>query len=350
MKRFLKITGIVLLIILILIIILVSVGYFYVRGKLNKINYVKLDETKLGVTTEAEENLQEYRNIVLLGIDDRFQSTNTLETHDSKTDCIIIASINENTNEVKLTSVYRDTFVEIEGYGLTNVNFAYNYGGPELTIATLNKNLDLNIKEFVAVNFNAVAALVNSVDGIELEITDEEVSYMNDYIKVLKEESGMETDKIKSAGVQHIDGVQAVAYSRIRYTAGGDNKRTERMRTVLVKTFEKLKTKSIAELNNIADDLLPRVYTNINSNEIFSMIPEITKFNVSSNIGWPYTMDSIQFADGLWHSVPLNLDENVELLHRNVFKEDDYIVNNVIKSISNRVKEVYDNEKATSGE
>lgn len=350
MKKFFKIAGIALLIILVLVIIVVIIVFLYIKGKLNKINYVEIDEEKLNISETAEGNLEEYRNIVLLGLDNRIQDDNiTYDNEGSRTDCIIIASINKETNDVKLISVYRDTFVDIDGYGLDNINNAYTYGGPELTIATLNKNFDLNIKEFVAVNFTAVAEMVDSVGGVEIDITSEELKYINDYINGLGKDSGLSSENINKSGLQTLNGVQAVAYSRIRYTDGGDYKRTERMRTVLLKIFEKLKNMSVSELNKIADDMLPEVYTNIRSNEVLEMIPEIAKFNVTESIGWPYAVDGVELEDGLWHGIPRTLESNVKLLHENIFNEDNYEVNETIKSISERMKEVYDYEGAAVG-
>lgn len=339
MKKALKIIGIILLILLILIVILVGSAYFFIKGKLNKINYVHIDTDQLDISQKSKNDLSNYRNIAIFGIDNRNQDeSSTYEAGNNRTDCIMIASINKTTNEVKLVSVYRDTFVDINGNGLENINEAYSIGGEQLAIATINRNLDLNITEFVAANFSAVANFVDNVGGIELNITKEELKYINGYIKNIKQTTGLSAKDITKTGNQHINGVQAVAYSRIRYD-GGDHKRTERMRTVLTKSFEKMKSKSITELNSIADNMLPKVYTNIKSNEIFSMIPEITKFNIGKTEGWPYKVVDAS-VENRWHGFPCSLETNVEQLHKSLFPDVEYEASDTIKNISNQIKEV----------
>ncbi len=149
---------------------------------------------------------------------------------------MIIASINEKTNEVKLISVYRDTYVYVTENGtkrLDKITHAYSYGGAQNTLKSLNEALDLNITEFVTVNFDAVIAAVDSLGGVYIDLDSSEIKYINDYIDATSQSSGIKSSHITSTGRQKLDGVQAVAYSRIRYTAGGDYKRTERMRTVV---------------------------------------------------------------------------------------------------------------------
>lgn len=340
MKKALKIIGIILLVIVILVVILIGVAYFYVKGKLNKINYVDIDKSSLEISEKSKADLSNYRNIAIFGIDNRVQDRDlTYYAGNNRTDCIMIASINKKTNEVKLVSVYRDTFVDLGESGLENINEAYAIGGEQLSIATINKNLDLNITEFVTANFTAVSNLVDSVGGIELDITNDELKYINNYIKGLKQDSGLVSQNVSKAGRQRVNGVQAVAYCRIRYTDGGDHKRTERMRTVLIKCFEKMKTKNIAELNKIADELLPQVSTNIKSNEIFSMIPEVTKYNIGKSEGWPYKVIDATVKDR-WHGFPCSLETNVVQLHKALFPDVEYEVSDTVKNISEQIKEV----------
>ena len=158
MKKFLKVIGIILLILIILAIIAVTTGYFFIKGKLSKMQQVDIDENNLNVSETVAENLSGYRNIAIYGVDSRDSSLG----EGNRSDCIIIASINNDTKEIKLVSVYRDTYVDIDGYGLDKITHAYSYGGPELALKTLNENLDLNVTEFVTVNFDAVADAVHA--------------------------------------------------------------------------------------------------------------------------------------------------------------------------------------------
>jgi len=158
-----------------ILILIVGVGYSFLQSKLGKIDYVEISKEDLQIS----DSIKGYRNIALLAVDTRDVNTN----EGARSDGIIIASINEQTKDVKLISVYRDTYMQVEGHDLTKITHAYSYGGPTLAIKTLNTNLDLNISEFVAVNFKAVANAIDLMGGIEIEIKDEELKQMNKYIR-----------------------------------------------------------------------------------------------------------------------------------------------------------------------
>lgn len=224
-NKALKIVGIILLILIIIIAGIGVGGYSYIVNKLGKMQQVDINVDELNVNEE----LSGYRNIALFGVDSRDSNLGK----GNRSDCIIIASINEKTKDVRLLSVYRDTYVEIEGHGLDKITHAYSYGEAPLAIKTLNTNLDLNITEFVTVNFDLVAEAVDALGGVEITIENSELQYINDYIQGTSESTGIKSSRVTKAGKQTLDGVQAVAYSRIRYTSGGDYKRTERMRDVI---------------------------------------------------------------------------------------------------------------------
>ena len=320
------------ILITILIIVLAAGGtvFWYVNNKIGKMNKVKIDETALGLSDNS--NLSEYRNVAIFGIDSRADSYGK----GNRSDCIIIASINNNTHDIKLISVYRDTYMQIEGHGLDKVTHAYSYGGAELAIKTLNENLDLNIKEFVTVNFDAVADAVDTLGGINMPITSAEVKYINEYINETARITGKQSKNITSAGTYTLDGVQAVAYSRIRYTSGGDYKRTERMRDVITAMLAKLKTKSVSQINNIADKILPQVYTNLSMSDLITMIPALASFNVAESIGWPYETKGATIG-GVWYSVPSTLESNVEELHKDVFKNENYEAPEKVMAINRKI-------------
>ena len=311
----------------VLVIILLGIGCGLIQNKLNKINYVELNTDEL----EVSDSVKGYRNIALLAVDSRNLNSND----GSRSDGIIILSIYEKNKDIKLLSVYRDTYVQIEGHGLTKITHAYAYGGPTLAIKTLNSNLDLNISEFVAVNFEAVANAIDLIGGIEIEIKQEELEQMNKYIEETAKITGMTANKIPSAGTYNLNGVQAVTYGRIRKTAGGDYKRTERMRTVIMKAFKKAKTMDIGTLNKLIDKTLPQLQTNISSGEILKLASQMPSYNIVDNVGWPYetkgkTLDA-------WYGVPVTLETNVVKLHQELFEQSDYIVPESIKEISNKI-------------
>ena len=160
--------------------------------------------------------------------------------------------------------------------------------------------------------------------------------YINDYINATSQSSGVKSSSITKAGKQKLDGVQAVAYSRIRYTAGGDYKRTERMRTVLTEVFNKAKKMSVADLNNVLDKVLPEVYTNITKSDILALIPQIASYSIVDSKGWPYETKGITL-NGVWYGPPINLEKNVSQLHKELFAQDDYVPTDKVKEISNKI-------------
>lgn len=317
-KKGLKAFGITVLVLLIILAILVGGTYAFINSKLSKMQKVDLNENDLNVSAQTEEKLADYRNIAIFGVDSRDDSYDK----GNRSDCIIIASINNKTKEVKLISVYRDTYVQIEGHGLDKITHAYSYGEAPLAIKTLNSNLDLNIKEFVTVNFDVVKETVDYIGGISMPITSEEVSQI---------------PGITKAGTYTLNGEQALAYSRIRHATGGDYKRTERMRDVLTAVVNKVKGLNISKLNGFVDTILPKVYTNVTSSEIFSMMPSIANYKITDSIGWPYNTKGITMDR--WYGIPITLESNVTQLHKEAFGETDYVPSDTIKDICNKIIE-----------
>ena len=334
-KKGLKIVGII---ILVLVVLLLAVGigaYWYISDKLGKMQQVDLNEDELNIDTQTDENLSKYRNIAIFAIDSRADED---YGKGNRSDGIIVASINNETKEVNLISVYRDTYVQIDGHGLDKITHAYSYGGPQLAINTLNTNLDLNIKEFIAVNFDAVAEAVNAIGGIELDISSAEMETMNKkYVRQTAEAIGQYSNYnyITKTGKQKVDGIQAVSYARVRSTAGGDYKRTERMREVIMKVAEKLKTRSVGEINHFLDVVLPKIYTNISSGDILGLVPDALSYKFNESIGWPYEVKG--YTGAAWYGVPVTLESNVKKLHQDVFNEEEYEPTEYVKNVSNKI-------------
>lgn len=331
MNKGLKIFLIILLVLVIFILGLGVAGYTFVNGKIGKMQKENIDTTAVGINEETKQELKGYRNIALLGIDSRADDYGL----GNRSDCMMIASINQETNEIKLISVYRDTYVYVTENGtkrLDKITHAYSYGGAQNTLKSLNEALDLNITEFVTVNFDAVIAAVDSLGGVYIDLDSSEIKYINDYIDATSQSSGIKSSHITSTGRQRLDGVQAVAYSRIRYTAGGDYKRTERMRTVVEAMLSKAKTLGVGQLNSFADTILPRIRTNISSSEIWGLVPKLASFKVTESIGWPYETQGITLDR--WYGVPVTLQSNVERLHKEAFEQEDYEASDTVKEMS----------------
>lgn len=335
-----KIILIVLSAILIGIILFLAIAglsfYLFMNNKLNKINYVSLNKDEIEINEGVTDNLSSYRNIALLGLDTREDSFSGC-----RSDGIMIVSINEKTHDVKIKSVYRDTYLDIrrndtDNFYLDKITHAYAFGNAGLTLSSLNRNLDLNITEFVAVNFSSVVEIVDSVGGIDMDITADEVKYINGYIKGVERNTGKKSSQITTPGRHHLDGVQALAYCRIRYTNGGDYKRTERMRDVLIKTFEKAKTLNPVEINKVVDTTLPHIYTNIEKKKVSEAISQMFTYHVSESAGWPYDVQG-QMIGGVFYGVPANLEEDVSKLYFDLFGIENYEPSQTVKDISNEI-------------
>ena len=331
MNKGLKIFLIILLVLVIFILGLGVAVYTFVNGKIGKMQKENIDTTAVGISEETKQELKGYRNIALLGIDSRADDYGL----GNRSDCMMIASINQETNEIKLISVYRDTYVYVMENGtkrLDKITHAYSYGGAQNTLKSLNEAMDLNITEFVTVNFDAVIAAVDSLGGVYIDIDESEIKYVNDYIDATSESSGVKSSHITHSGRQKLDGVQAVSYTRVRYTAGGDYKRTERMRTVVEAMLSKAKTLNVGQLNSFADTILPKIRTNISTSEIWGLIPKLASFKVTESIGWPYDTKGITLDR--WYGVPVTLKSNVERLHKEAFEQEDYEASDTVKEMS----------------
>ena len=334
-KKSRKALKIVLIVILVLVVIIAAVfaaGYTYIYSMLEEMNQETINLNEVSIDDAVADELSDYRNIALFGIDSREDDYG----RGNRSDCIIIASVNKKTNEVKLVSVYRDTYLLLTGRSLDKVTHAYSYGGAELAVSTLNANLDLNIEEYVTVNFDAVVDAVDALGGIRMEITSDEVKYINNYIDENNRVTGHNSSHITTAGTYNLDGVQALAYSRIRYTAGGDYKRTERMRDVLEAMLNKAKTLSISELINFVNIMLPKISTNISSNDIIGLAPALLNLNISESNGWPEETQGATIG-GVYYGVPVTLSENVTKLHEELFDQQGYTPSETVQNISEQI-------------
>lgn len=183
----------------------------------------------------------------------------------------MIATIDPVHNKLKITSLMRDSYVNIDGYGMDKLNHAYAFGGPQLAIKTINENFGFNVEDFATVNFSSLPIIIDLIGGVNVEITADEIDLLNSSITSHNISNGTNSPHIYSTGYQYLDGTQALAYSRIRYTDGGDYKRTERQRIVLEALFDKLINTSPSSYNSILNSVLPYVQTNLSPTNILSL-------------------------------------------------------------------------------
>lgn len=301
--------------------------------KLGSLNHLSLNVDNNGWTQEG------YTNIALFGTDSREGAAENGEP--VRSDTIIVASLNNETKEVKLVSVYRDTMLEQEGQHYDKANVAYAQGGPEEAVNMLNRNLDLDIEDYVSVNFLAMADVVDALDGVDIELTDEEVVYMNNYCVETSEVTGKSYERIEPevGGTYHLNGVQAVSYARIRYTAGGDFTRTERQRLLIEKVVEKAKDAGIVKINEIIDAVLPEVSTSLSASEILQMAVGVFDYTLGDSKGFPFDSATPESVPGYSGSyvVPVGLENNVIQLHEFLFPDEEYTPTEKLTSISDNI-------------
>lgn len=325
------------------IILLLVLAALFVWTKLNKIHKADdMSKEELMINeldSETKELLSGYTNIALFGLDNR--SNGDFDT--GRSDCIIIASINNDTKEVRLVSVYRDTFLNMSDDTYSKANAAYAKGGPKQAVAMLNMNLDLNIEDYVAVDFNAVADCVDALGGITLEVTDEEAAIMNgetghqDYIGEIEQVTGKKSSHLKGGGTYNLDGVQATAYARIRYTAGDDYRRALRQRTVLTKMIEKAKKADVSTLNKIVNSVFDEVSTTYSNTEIISMAAYLQSYELVDTAGFPYYKNTGSVGKQGDCVIPCDLEQNVISLHEYLFADETYTPSNTVTGISQKI-------------
>lgn len=305
-----------------------------VEPKLQKAPAVADDTEDITVKTLTEE--EAYRNIVLFGVDSREK----VLLNGTRSDTIMIASVNEKTHEVKLVSVYRDTFLNVGEDTYNKANVAYAYGGPGRAVEMLNNNLDLEITDYVTVGFSGLIDTVDAVGGITITLTEEEVGYLNSYQICMAEELGREYIPVEHAGEQILNGMQATAYCRIRYTAGSDFKRTQRQRDVLIKILEKAKTMSLIEMNAAIDAILPKVATSLDMKEILEIAANAKEFTVVDNTGVPFNKNLVGAFVGKKGScvVPYDLEENVIQLHQFLYNDEEYEPSETVKQYNEEIR------------
>ena len=273
-----------------------------------------------------------YRNIALFGVDSRKGDLDS----GTNSDTIMVCSINNKSGEIKLVSVYRDTYLDVNDGQYAKANSAYAGGGPGRAVNMLNKNLDLDITDFVAVDFNAVIKAVDLLGGIDIDLTDEEVKWLNAYLVETSQVTGVSYENVASSGTQHLSGIQAMAYCRIRYTDGWDYKRTERQRLVLEKIFAAAQAQGVTGLAGLINTMIPYIKTSLSNTEMLALAANIGKYSIGDTQGFPYDKQAADVDAGDC-VVPVNLASNVSQLHSYLFGESDYTPSDTVQQISNQI-------------
>lgn len=312
--------------------LILLVGIAFVKIKYDRFQITNFEDgdiqTNEGIRKEG------YTTIALFGGDSR-EGELAEGTH---ADTMIVASLNNKTGEIKMSSVYRDTLMEQMDGQMKKANNAYFVGGPKEAINMLNRNLDLAIDNYVTVDFAALANVVELVNGVHIEVTEEEVNAMNLYIGETAKAAGRKADYIQESGFQRLSGVQAVTYARIRKLDGGDYKRTERQRKVIQNIFEKLRGADIKTLNKIVDSVFSQVSTSFSLSELVKLVPGIAKYYLGETTGFP-----MDVTDGTYDGVgsiviPVGMVENVEQLHAFLYPDQEYEVSDTVGEVATKIE------------
>jgi len=331
--------GIIFAVELLLIVILVPVIFIYAKlGQVQTATSAEVNKADIVINEDVSEDttksFQGYTNIALFGVDSREGELTT----DSRSDSIIIVSINHDAKQIKMLSLYRDTCVQVPGYGLTKLNHAYAYGGAQLAMSTINTNLDLNITEFATVDFYVLSDIIDALGGLDLEITEAEMEQINHNLKEQNKyvEDGKESDPLEEYGTVHLNGMQATAYARIR-KIDNDFKRSERQRIVLSAIFEKAKTANITSLLNAVDAVLPEVYTNLSSTDIIALAKDVASYEIVDSQGFPFQVLTGSLGDGVSYVFADGWDVNVTELHQYLFENSSYTPSSTVTTIGNTI-------------
>jgi len=335
-----KTVAIVLIGLVILVAAGFAIGYGYMMNKLSKVNHYTLNTGNLAINSNVDSELKGYRNILLLGVDKRKgQDINT-----TRSDAIMILSINKKTNDIKLSSVMRDSYLYFQEesysgskfYTFDKVTHAHVFGGPTNSIRAINRNLDMNIKDFVRVDWKTVADLVDSIGGITINVKSYEISELNKYIKDTNKSLKGSKKKITHAGKQTLNGVQAVTYCRIRHVGNGDQERGSRMRKAVNAIYKKAKTLKLSQLDAALNKTLPEVTTSMSSSDIMNMMLHMSSYSIKKTYSFPKKYDGAMI-NGVSYTVPITLETNVSALHAQLFGQSGYTPTQKVQELSNQI-------------
>ena len=327
--------------VLLALFILICIIYVknYARMKYNEMDINEISADQILVNDGVRDATKGYRAIALYGVDSRDSNMNSGTNSDS----IMIVSINESTKEIKLVSVYRDTLMEIASGSMDTtqkVNYAYQLGGAVTAINTLNTNLDLNITDYVAVDFSAMASIIDAVGGVDVKVIDEEVNNFNKNLAEQISLSGKYSSGITEAGEYTLDGQQAVAYSRIRSTGQGDITRTERQRIVLMKVIDKLLSADTGSLDSFVDVSFKCISTSLNKDDIHALVKNVAGYKVVDTAGFPFAYEAKELSDKGNCLVAADMASNVEALHEYLYGADKYVISGTVKQISSNIESI----------
>ena len=249
-----------------------------------KVTVLETEELQIPEEVQQDETMKGYMNIALFGVDATKES---LLYKGSRSDSIMIASINMDTGDIKLVSVYRDTYLNTGTDSYQKCNAAYSYGGAEQAVKMLNMNLDMDITNFVTVGYKGLSEVIDGLGGIYIDVDSEEIKHINNYQIGIAEVLKCDYTPVTETGMQLLNGLQATAYCRIRYTAGNDFKRAARQREVIQAIEDQAKKADYATLSKVFNSAIDDIYTSLDSKDILDLLGNISNYRIVDEGGFP---------------------------------------------------------------
>lgn len=358
----------IILLIIEVIVLLIVLAALYVWQALNKIEKSDASASDLSASdlnineNELEDEtiqiMKGYEDVALFGVDNYFNG----HADSGNSDVIMIASINNDTKEVKLVSVYRDTFLDTDIQTDSSPNFhkanrAFALGGAEQSIRMLNASLDLDIEHFITVDFKVVTDVVNMLGGVDIEVDSAELKYINHHIDTTARATGDTPVHLTTTGLQTLNGTQATAYARIRSTAGSDFARAERQREVINEIVKKAKKTDLPTINKIINQVFPEICTNYTNTDIIRLAASMFDYELSDSAGFPFSKYPARLGGSKGDVVICaDLENNVRALHRYLYNDTAYVPSATVIDYSDLLKNNYgitidhgDNPEAVQG-
>ena len=276
-----------------------------------------------------------YWTVAVFGLDSRDGNKEA----GALSDVIMLASVNKRTGEVKLSSVFRDSYLQIDEEGTYHkINEAYFKGGHKQAIEALERNLDIKIDDYVSFNWSAVAKGISALGGVDIELSDAEFFYINAFITETVESTGIPSVHLEHAGMNHLDGIQAVAYGRLRLM-DTDFNRTARQRKVLSLAFDKAKKAGPVKLMQVASLVLPELSTSLDMGDITNLATQVDRYHIGESRGFPFARTTMKIKK-MDVVIPATLSSNVTELHSYLYGKESYNPSAKVQEISAHIANV----------
>ncbi|MBP5192785.1 MAG: LCP family protein [Eubacterium sp.] len=317
-----------------LVVVITAIIQLKLKIAWGNINFRELSGEDLMISEKANPDMANYTNIAFFGIDARDDSLGS----GSNSDSMMIISINNSTKEVKVVSLYRDTLLRIPGQSINaKANSAFNYGGPVLGIQMINQNLDLNVSEYLTVNWEAMTRAVDILGGVTVNVNAEELEKMNEYIAEQISSNGLVSNGVSETGDVTLNGVQATAYARVRSTDQGDITRTMRQREVLEAMVGKLKKADMSTIDKLIEGTFPYMETSLSEDDFITLVKAVKDYKFVSAVGFPFEFEYCQDESRGSSLAPKNLVQNVVALHNYLFGTVAYEPTDAVKENDSKI-------------